>query len=105
LDLHEVLCAEIIIGFKETKKKGLELICSFTLLTLYSGVILGFDTGFTWFSKASVESDEAWMSYKVKFSPGFDWTKGGKLPGLCGGGVALLLGKSSIANSVRDVGA
>ena len=26
------------------------------------------------------------MAYMVKFSPGFDWTKGGKLPGLCGGG-------------------
>lgn len=28
------------------------------------------------------------MSYKVKFSSGFDWTQGGKLPGLCGGGTA-----------------
>ena len=26
------------------------------------------------------------MQYKVKFMDGFDWTRGGKLPGLCGGG-------------------
>jgi hypothetical protein len=26
------------------------------------------------------------MSYKVKFMDGFQWTMGGKLPGLCGGG-------------------
>ena len=53
-----------------------------------AGTILGYNTGFTFFSKADDddESDEAWMSYKVKFSPGFDWTEGGKLPGLCGGG-------------------
>lgn len=31
------------------------------------------------------------MSYRVKFSPGFEWTKGGKLPGLCGGGGTLLM--------------
>lgn len=28
---------------------------------------------------------EAWMRYRVKFASGFDWKKGGKLPGLCGG--------------------
>ena len=25
------------------------------------------------------------LNYTVEFSPGFDWVKGGKLPGLCGG--------------------
>jgi len=30
----------------------------------------------------------AWLSYRVKFEPGFEWVKGGKLPGLCGGGCA-----------------
>lgn len=25
------------------------------------------------------------LAYTVRFSPGFDWVKGGKLPGLCGG--------------------
>jgi hypothetical protein len=63
----------------------------FSLLTLFPGAILGQNTGFTWYSKASVEADEAWMSYKVKFSPGFDWQKGGMLPGLCSGGVQSLL--------------
>lgn len=27
----------------------------------------------------------AWMRYRVRFEAGFDWRKGGKLPGLCGG--------------------
>ena len=27
----------------------------------------------------------AWMRYRVRFETGFDWQKGGKLPGLCGG--------------------
>jgi len=29
--------------------------------------------------------DTAWASYRVKFEDGFDFVKGGKLPGLCGG--------------------
>ena len=28
---------------------------------------------------------EATMEYDLYFQPGFEWTKGGKLPGLCGG--------------------
>ena len=31
--------------------------------------------------------EEATFSYKVKFSDGYDWTFGGKLPGLCSEGV------------------
>lgn len=49
------------------------------------GKILGYDTGFTFYSMNPSEADEASMSYSVKFSSGFDWTRGGKLPGLCGG--------------------
>jgi len=30
-------------------------------------------------------SDRAQLAYTVRFSEGFDWVKGGKLPGLCGG--------------------
>ncbi len=30
-------------------------------------------------------SKEAQLTYTVRFSPNFDWVKGGKLPGLCGG--------------------
>jgi len=30
--------------------------------------------------------DEYWLDYFVMFRPGFDFRKGGKLPGLCGGG-------------------
>lgn len=36
----------------------------------------------------------ATLSYRFRFSPGYDWTSGGKLPGLCDEGaapVALLL--------------
>lgn len=29
--------------------------------------------------------ETAELRYTVRFSPGFDWVKGGKLPGLCGG--------------------
>ena len=28
--------------------------------------------------------EELYLSYKVKFAPGFDFVLGGKLPGLCG---------------------
>ncbi len=33
----------------------------------------------------SAMSDEVYMSYNIKFKPGFDWVLGGKLPGLRGG--------------------
>lgn len=50
------------------------------------GQILGTHTGFTFYDVAPGDgADEAWFTYRVKFSPGFQWTKGGKLPGLCGG--------------------
>lgn len=29
--------------------------------------------------------DERWLSYRLYFEPGFEWVKGGKLPGLAGG--------------------
>lgn len=51
-----------------------------------AGAISGKETGFTWYSVLSEEGEEMSMSYQVKFSAGFEWTKGGKLPGLCGGG-------------------
>jgi hypothetical protein len=31
----------------------------------------------------SEELEEATLSYKMKFDKGYDWTAGGKLPGLC----------------------
>lgn len=52
------------------------------------GAISGKETGFTWYSVLSPAREEVSMSYRVKFSAGFDWTKGGKLPGLCGGGMS-----------------
>ncbi len=42
------------------------------------------NSGFNW--SANLEpKDEYTISYEVKFSDGFDFSKGGKLPGLCGG--------------------
>ena len=51
------------------------------------GKILGTDTGFTFYDIADEPADQAWMTYKLYFSRDFDWTLGGKLPGLCGGPV------------------
>ena len=31
--------------------------------------------------------EEATLTYRVKFDKGYDWTRGGKLPGLCDDGV------------------
>ena len=36
----------------------------------------------------SQELEEATLSYKVKFDTNYDWTAGGKLPGLCDAGAA-----------------
>ena len=48
--------------------------------------ILGGATGFTWFDKLENNStEEAVMQYRMKFSEGFQFTWGGKLPGLTGG--------------------
>lgn len=48
------------------------------------GKILGYDTGFTWYSQLPKPLESASMQYDVFFDAGFDWKKGGKLPGLCG---------------------
>ena len=37
--------------------------------------------------------DEVYMSYNIKFRPGFQWVEGGKLPGL-GGGPAYVISTS-----------
>jgi len=34
---------------------------------------------------AAGSSDDATLTYQLRFPVGFDWVKGGKLPGLCGG--------------------
>eukprot|EP00892_Ulva_mutabilis_P009445 jgi/Ulvmu1/6873/UM031_0078.1 len=63
------------------------------------GAISGKETGFTWYSVLPQQLEEASMSYRVKFSSGFEWTKGGKLPGLCGGDgrAACPVGCSSVS--------
>ena len=52
-----------------------------------AGTILGTSSGFSFYDIAPKASEQAWMKYRLYFSPGFDWTRGGKLPGLCGGPV------------------
>lgn len=50
------------------------------------GKLLGKETGFTWFQNIPGGGvNEATMEYKIKFDSGFDWTLGGKIPGLVGG--------------------
>ncbi len=42
-------------------------------------------TGAQWIMELPGTYDEAYLSYSVKFKRGFDFVKGGKLPGLAGG--------------------
>jgi len=50
---------------------------------------IGGDSGFQFLSRFShlkLEArDEAWVRYYIRFDSDFDFVKGGKLPGLCGG--------------------
>ncbi len=43
------------------------------------------DGGAQWNIKLDQQFQELYCSYRVKFSPGFEFVKGGKLPGLAGG--------------------
>ncbi|MFA4941625.1 MAG: polysaccharide lyase [Patescibacteria group bacterium] len=43
------------------------------------------ESGAQWILKLGQPLEELYCSYWVKFSPGFDFVKGGKLPGLAGG--------------------
>lgn len=40
-------------------------------------------------SRLSKPMEEATLTYRMKFSEGFDWTAGGKLPGLSAEGAAI----------------
>lgn len=42
-------------------------------------------TGAQWQLELDGEYEEAYLSYRVKFADGFDFSRGGKLPGLAGG--------------------
>ena len=42
-------------------------------------------TGAQWQLELDAEYEEAFLSYRVKFADGFDFARGGKLPGLAGG--------------------
>lgn len=64
------------------------------------GQLLGWASGFTWENPIR-PSRAAIMEFKVKFEKGFDWTQGGKLPGLCGGGQCVS-GCTDLANQQRN---
>jgi hypothetical protein len=49
------------------------------------GTLLIAEHGFFWDSPLSNQQNELYFSYDIKFKSGFDWVKGGKLPGLLGG--------------------
>jgi len=42
-------------------------------------------SGCSFFSRFTRSLNEATLEYDVFFPSGFQWTRGGKLPGLCGG--------------------
>ncbi|HPQ96033.1 MAG: hypothetical protein KDI44_05340 [Thiothrix sp.] len=46
-----------------------------------ANVVGGWHSGAQFIAKVP-ESNEYWLSYKMRFQPGFDFRKGGKLPGL-----------------------
>jgi hypothetical protein len=43
------------------------------------------ETGAQWLMELDGEYEEAYVSYRVQFADGFDFSRGGKLPGLAGG--------------------
>lgn len=43
------------------------------------------ETGAQWQLELDGEYEKAFLSYRVKFADGFDFSRGGKLPGLAGG--------------------
>lgn len=56
----------------------------FVRVLLPKGEVGAPDGGTTWRRRFS-ETMEATLEYKVRFEPNFEWTKGGKIPGLTGG--------------------
>lgn len=49
------------------------------------GTYLVKEHGFFWSSPFTDAQNEMYFSYDIKFKPGFEWVKGGKIPGLTGG--------------------
>ncbi|ESQ74130.1 hypothetical protein ABAC402_15885 [Asticcacaulis sp. AC402] len=54
------------------------------LRVTYPAGLIGGNSAMT-FTTRFVPSTSYWLQYRVMFSPGFAWVKGGKLPGLGGG--------------------
>lgn len=53
-----------------------------------AGMVGSTNSGLTFQSKLNTPLESATLSYDFMFDPGYDWTHGGKLPGLCSDGAA-----------------
>jgi len=70
----------IVTGKVAFGKKGSALAVSYP-----SGKFGTVETGAQWILKLDGKYEEAILNYRIKFKSGFDFVKGGKLPGLAGG--------------------
>jgi hypothetical protein len=59
------------------------------LFVLCAGCVGTSECGVTLDARLPRVVDEATLRYKFKFSAGYEWVKGGKLPGLCDEGACL----------------
>jgi hypothetical protein len=67
------------------------------LRVFYPQGAVGPATGGIQFLTGLAPAEEYWLSYRVKFEEGFDFSKGGKLPGLTSGGSKYTGGKRPTA--------
>lgn len=70
----------IVSGEKAYGQKGSALAVSYP-----SGTFGTKQSGAQWILKLGHEYEEATLKYRIKFESGFDFVRGGKLPGLAGG--------------------
>ena len=57
-------------------------------MAMYADAVGTWETGMQFAVRLPQPLTAATLSYKVKFEKGYDWTRGGKLPGLCDEGVS-----------------
>lgn len=55
-------------------------------------------------SRLSKPMEEATLTYRMKFSAGYDWTSGGKLPGLSAEGVRPCMRQKAIVSLFLYIG-
>jgi hypothetical protein len=75
-------------GYEPFYQEGSEqthFISPHTLVSIFPSGIFGNETSGYSFGARLAPSDSKFISYEVKFPAEFDFVRGGKLPGLCGG--------------------